>query len=53
MTKESKNKKDKLSVSLDKEIVSRLEIESEKEGLTLSTTLNRILRKFFSKKKSE
>ena len=39
--------KEKISITLDKEVMSRLNYEKEKEDLPMSTVLNRILKKVF------
>ena len=39
--------KEKMSITLDKQVKERLEEEAEKEGLATSTVLNRLLKKIF------
>lgn len=42
-----KQKKTNKNLTLDKDVIKALEDEAKKERLPLSTTANRVLRKFF------
>lgn len=48
--KDKDDLKEKMSITLDKQVKKRLEQEAQEEDLPTSTVLNRILKKFFRMK---